>query len=188
MKKTGLLKLEMLAFTSWQANAENVKVDSIIYKDSVGVNDYKSAYSYDDYGRLTYSASYNWNSNSSAWETTYKEEITYGSNGNVSYARYTWDSTNSAWNGTKEELIYNNTGDLIRETFYTWNSITSEWENSSKWEFSYDSHGNRTLYITYIWNNGTSTWVGSNKSFVTLIQYMPEHGMPHNAGADPADY
>ena len=83
-----------------------------------------------------------WNSATSQWENTYKEEFPCDANGNKTiFISSNWNSTTSQWeNSEKAEYTYDANGNETSQIYIRWNSSTSQWENYSKQEYIYDAN------------------------------------------------
>ena len=105
-----------------------------------------------------------WDSTTSQWENSYKEEYTYDASGNITVEiDREKDSTTNQWeNSYKYEYTYDANGNMTVVIYSEWNDTTSQWENSYKEENTYDANDNMTVEIYSEWNSSTSQWENSS--------------------------
>ena len=137
-------------------NKENKHcLDSIVRSD-----EWKSVFEYDNHGKLTLHAEYEWNATINNWKEYRKVESTYDNNSNLTLEiYYGWNDATNTWKGyNKYEYAYDNNDNLTLEIYYSWNDAINNWKGWHKVESTYDHHSNLTLYADYYWNDSTNTW------------------------------
>lgn len=174
-------------FQQQSANVSlNMVLDSTITKDATDNYLNKAVYFKDVNERDTLIAQYTWNGDTSEWELSMKNNLTYDSRGNITsstnvvvyggfslgtskytamydannhqteYITYTWDFLSTSWVPATKNVIVYTNGKKMSDTNYTWVSATSTWKLNSKTDYSYDANGYLTGEITSKVNSSTN--------------------------------
>lgn len=149
-----------------QQNANNLStmvLDSVVTKDATGNYVNKEIYFRDVNERDTLIAQYMWNSDTSEWDLSMKNQLTHDSRGNIT------SSTNIVVYGgfsigtSKYTAIYDTNNHQTEYITYTWDFLTSSWVASTKTESTY-TNGKETLDMDYAWVSATSSWKLNGKT------------------------
>jgi hypothetical protein len=101
----------------------------------------KIEYEYDSNGNCILYNSYRWNINTSQWVIFGKGEITY--TGGTVETEYVWDTISNQWiNSYKLELNYDANGNMTLSDYYFWNDTTDMWVGSGQKNIYYYSEYN----------------------------------------------
>ena len=115
------------------------------------LNDWKTTYTYDDYGKMTNYIVNNWND--SQWKNEAKTEFNYDSDRHLIQTKdYYWSDTQQWIANQKIEYTYDSNGNLSQEIHYNWN--LHNWEQYNKGEYIYDTDERRIKDIYYSWDSG----------------------------------
>jgi len=172
-----------------QQNANNLStmvLDSVVTKDATGNYVDKEIYFRDSNERDTLIAQYMWNSGTSEWDISTKNQLTHDSRGNITsstiaavyggfsigtskyvasydannnqteYITYTWNFITSSWVASTKTESTYTNGKEMLDRDYTWVSATSSWKLNGKTDYSYDGNGYLILVINSTLNNSTN--------------------------------
>ncbi|MFB6342991.1 T9SS type A sorting domain-containing protein [Saccharicrinis sp. FJH62] len=105
-----------------------------------------------------------WDKSDSTFRPTYKKDVSYNSNGNISELTvYSWSKVDNTWKpNTKTDFFYDVYGNVTQYIFYFWNSRYTTFEISYKGEYLYNEDFNMSEYNRYIWD-------GKWKSDFTIV-------------------
>ena len=140
----------------------------------------KVNYAFDANNNQTLAAYYTWDTMTSSWVGTNKNEYTYDANNNQTLSTsFTWDTMTSSWVGNwKQESTYDANNNQILMLGYDWDTTTSSWVGTAKYEYTYDVNNNQTAQTYYIWDTNTALWIVSfdcesdfNLSSLTINAY-----------------
>lgn len=143
-----------------------LKLDSIMYQSETNIRDRsKTAYEYNDDGRVTMKASYKkYDYINALWIGSYKDEYTYLPGGSSIYHNYNWSEESFDWGmSSQTNDNYDSNGHNISTIYFTWNASSSSLVFSSKKEYEYYD-GTNLLYtmIESKWSN--NSWVNKQKN------------------------
>lgn len=125
--------LIVFTVTTFAARA-GISSDSIIVKNSSGLNQTKYQYEFDERGNKTNELAYRWDNEFKSWQV---------------FAKFV--------------RVYNNNDKIVGETNFAWNQNAKRWDVSTYDVYSYDQRGNKTLGIQYVWGNSINAWVENFK-------------------------
>lgn len=164
----------------------NMVLDSTITKDATDNYLSKTVYFKDVNERDTLIAQYTWNGDTSEWDLSMKNNLTYDSRGNITsstnvvvyggfslgtskytamydannhqteHITYTWDFLSSSWAASTKNVSNYTNGKKMLDTNYAWVTATSSWKLNGKSDYSYDGSGYLTLQIDSKLNNSTN--------------------------------